>query len=77
MPGSIQVPESMEVSMDAKVSQMAVVVDSPIRAVETKNFSLGLDFKFKVSLLATALLLWYGSGRAVTVSSDYPVFQSK
>ena len=56
--------------MDAKVSQMAVVVDSPIRAVETKNFSLGLGFKFKVSLLATALLLWYGSGRAVTAFSE-------
>jgi len=70
MPGSIQVPESMEVSMDAKVSQMAVVVDSPIRAVETKNFSLGLGLKFKVSLLATALLLWYGSGRAVTAFSE-------
>jgi hypothetical protein len=64
----------MEVSVDAKVSQMAVVVDSPIRAVETKNYSLGFAFKFKVSLLATALLLWYGSGRAVTVSSHFPVF---
>ena len=70
MPGSTQMPESMEVSMDAKVSQMAIVVDSPIRAVETKNFSLGLGFKFKVSLLATALLLWHGSGRAVTAFSE-------
>ncbi len=56
--------------MDAKVSQTAVVVDSPTRAVETKYFSLGLSLKFKVSLLATALLLWCGSGRAVTAFSE-------
>jgi hypothetical protein len=67
----------MEVSMDAKVSQTAIEVDSRTPAVETKNFSLGLSFKLKFSLLATALLLWYGSGRAVTVSSDFPVFQSE
>ncbi len=66
MPGSTRMPESMEVSMDAKVSRTVVVVDSPTRAVETKNSSLGLSFKFKVSLLATALLLWCGSDRAVT-----------
>ena len=58
--------ENMEVSMDAKVSQTAIEVDSRTHAVETKNFSLGLSFKFKVSLLATALVLWCGSCRAVT-----------
>jgi len=52
--------------MDAKVSQTAIEVDSRTHAVETKNFSLGLSFKFKVSLLATALVLWCGSCRAVT-----------
>jgi len=69
-------PESMEASMDVEMSQMAVVVDSPIRAVETKTFSLGFGFKLKVSLLATALLLWHGSGRAVSVLRFYS-FQSE
>ena len=63
--------------MDAKVSQTAVVVDSATRAVETKNFSLGLSFKFEVSLLATALLLWCGSGRAVTAFLDFQVGRSE
>jgi hypothetical protein len=62
--------ENMEVSMDAKVSQTAVAVDSRAHAVETKNFSLSLSFKFKVGLLATALLLWCGSRRAVTAFSE-------
>jgi hypothetical protein len=56
--------------MDAKVSQTAVAVDSRTHALETKNFSLGLSSKFKVSLLATALLLWCGSRRTVTAFSE-------
>ena len=56
--------------MGAKVSQTAVAVDSRTHAAETKNYSLGLSFEFRVSLLATALLLWYGSCRTVTGFSE-------
>ncbi len=53
--------------MNTEMSQKVVVVDSLFRTVETKKLSLGLRLKFKAGLLTTALLLWYGSGRAAKV----------